>query len=593
MRTGLTTLLILFGLVYALAQPYFSEVALTVGIEAPKTEKSLGNGTSFADFDGDGLDDITIGTQAGETIAFFRNEGGTFRRMPPLVPHTAESKQVLWVDYDNDGDKDLFVASFGAPNRLYQNQGGLLMIDVTDSAGLPLETSYTFGACWGDYNRDGLLDLYFGTRKDIIPDKRNYLYKNLGNGTFRDVSQSSNTADHGKLPFCSAFIDYNGDGWPDIYTANDKLTRNTLLLNNRNGTFTDTGSESRADTRLNAMCVAVGDFDNDGWQDLYISNTPSGNALLHNEAARTAFGPVKFAEIAGEAGVGFYGNGWGSNFFDADNDGDLDLYAGGTMALEDHGRRSSLFYLNTGQNTFTIPDVGMAGDSTISYSNSIGDFNNDGSPDILVQNDPPHHHHLWQNSTSSQNWIKIRLSGVLSNRDAVGAKVEVFSAGHYQMRYRHCGIGFMGQNSDTEIVGLGSREQADSVVITWPTGHRDRLYDIAPNQVLEIREGSTTGGQIEVDPSLRLLTTSARQESLDSVPVRIAPNPFRDEIRIEADKQVMYQYRILDLSGRPLEYGIIEAGNFNVDLQHLPSGILWLQLWDRAGNASIHRLLKQ
>lgn len=580
------------GFLPAGGQVYFSEVALAAGITDQKTVWTVGNGVSFVDFDGDGLDDITIGTQKDEPIAFFRNEGGSFVRLPSLVDHADEAKQVLWLDYDNDGDKDFFVATFEGLNRLYQNQGGLKLVDVTMAAGLPDEDQYAYGACWADFDRDGFLDLYFGNHKDLIPDKYNVLLRNKGDGTFEDVSFETNALDYGKIPFCSAFLDFNNDNWPDIYTANDKLTRNTLLMNQRGERFVDVGAVTKANVRMNAMCVAVGDYDNDGWQDVYVTNTPVGNALLRNLGYHELFNYVEFEEVAAQSGVGYFGNGWGANFLDADNDGHLDLYVNGSSQIASAGNRSSLFYLNQGDGTFTIPDAGFEADTAHSYSNAIGDFNMDGYPDILVQNNPPNHHYLWQNHGGESSWIKVKLTGVLSNRDAVAAKIEVYAEDTYQMRFRHCGIGFMGQNSDTEIVGLGQHEMVDSIVVTWPTGHQDRLYDISPNQALFITEGSTTNGIINVDPGIDLLTTETAQISWLENEFTVHPNPVYDQVRITSKSMDSGYFRIFGLDGKVWKRGAIPASEFIVDVSSFPGSLFFLVLTDTDGRSQGKRLVK-
>lgn len=496
---GLLFVILFITPVFTSAQIHFDNQAQELGIRAFKTSYSIGNGVSFVDFNQDGWDDLTIGTPNRKFIDFYLNEEGTFKRIYPLVLHFDESKQIIWVDFDNDGDLDLFVATYAGPNRLYENTGDLVFEDITESAGLPMNDEYTYGAVWGDYDRDGWLDLYLGTHKDVNPNKYNKLFRNLGNGTFKDVSAASNTSDLNKLPFCSGFIDINNDNWPDLYTANDKLTYNTLLFNKGDGTFSSVADIAEAELRMNAMCVNMGDYNNDGWQDIYVTNTPIGNKLLRNEGLKPGLRIAYFSEVAQESGVGYYGNGWASNFLDADNDGDLDLYVNGSMKIPAIGKRTSIFYENMGDGTFSSPDVGMQGDSMESYVNAIGDVNNDGDPDIAVQNNPPAYHHCWINSGNSNNWIKIDLEGQKSNRDAVGAKIEIYADSLYQMRFRNCGNGFMGQNSKMVTIGCGGFSQIDSLVITWPTGHIDRFYQLEVNQLHKIQEGQSTNGQIYVD----------------------------------------------------------------------------------------------
>ncbi|MEL7222640.1 MAG: VCBS repeat-containing protein, partial [Bacteroidota bacterium] len=241
-KTGLSLVCCLFTTLL-FAQLYYTNKASNWGVSHTYLSPRSGGGISCFDFDNDGWDDLTMATADGETIHFYKNMNGSFLRLPDLVPTTEEAKQILWVDFDNDGDQDLFVASFNGINRLYQQTAPLVFTDITTAAGLPNFYTDTYGACFGDYDRDGWLDLYFSVR--LLPAQGgslHVLYHNNGDGTFSDVSTDSNTSDVGRRPFCSSFIDYNNDMWPDIYTAHDRsFNPNTLLENQGDGTFVDKG----------------------------------------------------------------------------------------------------------------------------------------------------------------------------------------------------------------------------------------------------------------------------------------------------------------------------------------------------------------
>lgn len=576
-KRSIPTLWLSFFLLAAIpgfSQIHFDNKAQELGIRAFKTDFSIGNGVSFVDFNQDGWDDITIGTARGKFIDFYINEAGIFKRIFPLVTHRDESKQINWIDFDNDGDLDLFVASYDGPNRLYENLGELKLEDITEQAGLPMNDEYTHGAIWGDYDRDGWLDLYFGTHKDVIPDKYNKLFRNRGDKTFTDVSEYTNTSDLNKVPFCSGFIDINNDKWPDIYTANDKLTLNTLLFNKGNGSFSSVADLANAELKMNAMCVNMGDFNNDGWQDIYITNTPVGNKLLRNDGPTPQSRISKFTEVAEQAGVAYYGHGWASNFLDADNDGDLDLYVSGMMKIEEMGNRTSVFYENLGDGTFSVPEAGMQGDSASSFVNAIGDANQDGYPDIAVQNNPPAFHHFWMNGGGENNWIKFNLEGIKSNRDAVGAKIEIYADSLYQMQYRNCGNGFMGQNSKTITVGCRDYTTIDSVVITWPTGHIDRFYDLNTQQTYFFQEGNSTNGIIEVDPEVRLTVTSL----VKALPIRkmkLYPIPATDLLFIELPDNQLETAWIYHTSGQLVKQISVEATN-QLKVSDLENGSYWV-----------------
>lgn len=494
-----------------------------------------GGGVSLVDINNDGWDDLTLATQDGDNLQIYLNDNGQFILQPDLIDNTTQAKQVLWVDFDNDGDKDLFVACFDGVNRLYENDGNMQFTDITLSSGLPLIATPTYGACFGDYNRDGYLDLYFSYKTNYFLSNRNFLYKNNGDGTFLDVTFSSFSADHGKSPFCSSFLDYNNDNWPDIYTAQDKTTTNSLLKNNGDGTYSDVSEDTNSDLVMNAMCVAVGDYDNNGYSDIYISNTPIGNALLQN------IGDETFEEVAVTSGTLFEGTGWGSNFLDADNDGDLDLYV--SAMIISATSQISVFYENEGDGTFSQPNAGFVGDTVTVFSNAVGDFNNDGYPDILTNTyqDPSA---VWENQGGNNNWIKVKLEGVVSNRDGIGSRIEIYNNGQKQIRYTHCGIGYLGQNSETEIIGLGTSDIVDSIKIIWSSGHTDILYDQPSGDKLYIQEGSTTNDQIFIDTTANFEIIEVGINSLSNKIDHgfiISPNPVNDLLNITSTKNEGFQ----------------------------------------------------
>ncbi|MDG2419140.1 MAG: VCBS repeat-containing protein, partial [Saprospiraceae bacterium] len=282
--------------------------------------EEFGGGVSFFDFNGDGWDDLCFPTASGDSLLFFHNNQGILEKINGLILDTSATKQLLWADIDNDGDKDLLVTNFMAANRLYENDGNMNLIDITTSAGFFLFPEPTYGATFGDYDSDGLLDLYITNRSNGVFDNyTNYLWKNNGNNTFTNVAIQTNTSDGLKASFCATFIDINQNLKPDLYIANDRLAKNTLLLNSGN-TFSDISFTSGLDTVINAMNVGSGDFNNDGYLDIYVTNTAEGNVLHKNNGDET------FSDITTSAGVALYQVSWGGNFFDYDNDGDLDIY---------------------------------------------------------------------------------------------------------------------------------------------------------------------------------------------------------------------------------------------------------------------------
>ncbi len=459
----------------------FQNVAAANSIIESYGQGSFGGGVSFCDFNGDGWDDLTFSSEAGDPIHFFQNNNGTLTKLAPLVGETDQSKQILWVDYDNDGDKDLFVTNMNAPNRLYQNDGSMNLTDVTAAAGLHVENDPSYGATFGDFNNDGWLDIYvanhsLGTGCNCT----NYLYQSDGDGTFTDITTAT-TAEADALSFCSAAFDFDKDGDQDIYTAIDRFFSNSLLANDGNANFSDVSAASGTNIVIDAMNVGLGDYDNDGDEDIYVTNTPGGNVLLCNQGDGT------FSDCTAAAGVGFFRVGWGGNFVDYDNDGDLDLYVSSMRAL---ANEPNALYENQGNGTFTEPLAnGLPGDTVTSFANAIGDLNNDGYPDFAVSNYDTYAHMVWQNqNTNANNFVKVELVGTLSNRDGIGSWIEVYAGGETYYRYTHSGIAFLAQNSSYENIGIGTAATIDSIKVKWLSGMEDVRYNVSINQKITITE---------------------------------------------------------------------------------------------------------
>jgi len=275
----------------------FSDVAGQMGINHPFT--FIRGSVSFNDFDGDGKDDLSFSSNEGFPMYIYRNDGSQFTDVTNELGliDTFRTMNILWSDYDNDGDKDVFTAVDNGEtySRLYRNDGVSGFTDVTISAGLTTNLSSANAASWSDYNNDGWIDLYVTNYSEF---EQNYLYMNNGDGTFTDVTEIAGVADTTgtsgifKLPFAVVSFDYNNDGWQDIYIANDHFTGNTLFENNGDGTFEDVSEQTNSAMGGFMMGIAVGDYDNNGFLDIYLSNDPFGNFLLKNNGDET------FTEVA-------------------------------------------------------------------------------------------------------------------------------------------------------------------------------------------------------------------------------------------------------------------------------------------------------
>ena len=550
-----------FVLLFLISQSLFSQInfvenAAALGVGVSTGDTYLGNGISFYDYNNDGWDDITLPTDAGSDVRFFKNVNGTFVEEFLNIPSTNfEQKQINWVDFDNDGDNDLFVTGEDDGNKLYENDGSFNFTDITVTAGFPNYATKTYGASWGDFNNDGFLDVFLSTR-DGTYTYANMLFQNNGNGTFTDVSVVAGVS-VSTLSFCSVFFDYDNDGWQDLYIANDKpYTSNLLYRNNGNGTFTDVSAASGTNIFMDAMSTTLGDFNNDGWFDLYIANSPVGNVLYKNNADGT------FTDIAASSGTLTNSFCWSAVFLDAENDMDLDLYVSSSYDSDNAPFLPSAFFENNNNETFNMPSgVGFVGDDGESYSNAIGDIHNDGLPDLVVSNIDNESVYLFENlTTTTNNWLKVNLEGTTSNRDGVGSVIEISTSGNKQFRYTLNGEGYLGQNSKTQFFGLGSNTTIDYVKVTWLSGIVDIHYNISANQSIGITEGSDT--------------LSSEQNSY--VKTRVFPNPVKDVLNINSTQQLL-SYDIFDILGKNLMTKSVYSNYVEIDLSNLPSGIYILR----------------
>lgn len=432
----------------------------------------------------------------------------------------------LSADYDNDGDADLYLTNFGR-NQLYRNNGDGTFTDVTSHAGVG-DGNWSVSASFGDFNLDGYLDLYVANYLDYqletahacflegvhiycgpheYPGVSDTLYQNNGDGTFTDVTARAGLHNAGK-GLGTLFTDYNSDGYPDIFVANDAVP-DFLYRNNKDGTFTDVAvtagiaynSEGRATA---SMGIASGDYDNDGVSDLFITNfSLEINSIFHNDSH--GFYTMTTFE-AGLADASFSQLGFGTEFLDADNNGTLDLFVANghvwdnvseiTQSLS-YKQRCQIFE-NTGFGQFRESSE-TAGRffklPIVARGVAIGDYNNDGATDILVTSNggPPV---LLQNNshveTSKYNWVKIRLVGTHTNRDGIGAKVWVHTDETTQFREATCGGSYASGSERTLHFGIGTQKTIQSIKVEWQNGHIQTLdfsnTESPVNQVIRIVE---------------------------------------------------------------------------------------------------------
>jgi len=421
-----------------------------------------GSGLSCADINQDGLDDLTLCSR-NSPVKFYINQGATFL-LDTLIDHQGEVKAALWADIDNDYDQDLLITTYEGYCKLYKNLGELQLTDVSEEYGIPQDTNaMSYGASFGDFNRDGYLDLYI-CNYNWPTGITNWLLSNDGTGHFYNISENSPASDLSRRSFQSTFLDFNNDLWSDLFIINDKQTRNSLYLNN-NGSFEDVTESTNTGNLMESMSNSPCDFDHDGDLDIYITNGPIGNVFLRNDNG-------VFVDIAPELGMTVGTLCWGALWIDYNADGWEDLYVCDIFPyLGDLNR----WFRNNGNGTFSsVVPQGMNVDNFQSYANAIGDFNNDSKPDMVVVNEGGQYAVLWQNYSPNSNYIAFDINGVFSNSNGVGSWMHVYSNGIEQHKYSLSGENYLAQNSLTHFFGLGENTEADSIIVEWPSGWIDR-----------------------------------------------------------------------------------------------------------------------
>ena len=466
------------------AQTFFTET--TAQIASPLMPA---RSTSFGDYDNDGWPDLFLAQGLGARIALVRNEGnGRFTdRTTDIVSAVSPKSKgggAVFGDYDNDGDLDLYVpvGSFRAEeadlDMLLRNDRGVLT-NVARQAGLTDSLS-SDNAIWLDYDRDGHLDLYVGHRRS--PPVENTLYRNNGDGTFANVTAAAGLDVALSVEFGSnggmVAGDFNDDGWPDLYMGVYEAP-NRLFVNDQLGEFQDVTTDEIGDVGL-AFGLAVGDIDNDGHLDLFQA---SGQDERFRSSMFLNLGEAQLIDVT--EGVGLIAAAGGNTIStaglaDIDNDGDLDLLLGG---------RTSFLFLNNGDGTF-VDQTMQSGLEDISLTVSFADYNLDGFLDVVSgsKSGTGEFGGLYLNNGNDNHYLRVELVGVQSNRSGIGTRL-IASAG--QLRQTRELLGGVGYYQDELVAhfGLGQRTVVQRLEIRWPSGQVDVLSDIAADQKIRVFEG--------------------------------------------------------------------------------------------------------
>ena len=535
--------IILFSAGSVPAPPDFRDIAATAGLTHVFPNggmdakqyiiETTGSGVAFIDYDNDGLLDAFVIGGDGAPSRLYHNEGGNrFRDVSEAmgVKRIGWGQGVCAGDYDNDGYTDLFVTYWGQ-NILYKNEGGKHFRDVTKEAGLLQDrVRYNTGCAFLDYDRDGRLDLfvsnylkfsftetpkpgdnpycwYLGLAVNCgprgLPFDRNLLYHANADGTFTDVSQKSGIADPDQNYCLTALTgDFDGDGWPDIFVACDQ-TPSLLYMNQHDGTFAEEAVLRGAafdenGKAMSGMGATAADYLHTGWPSIFRSNFSDERETLYRNRGE---GQFEDTTVRARMARNTRFVGWGCAFFDFDNDGwdDLLLVNGHVFPEVDRKnvdirfRERRILYRNLQNGSFE--DISeTAGPAILEPHSSrgvaVGDIDNDGVLEILINNQGERPSLLKQAAKPPGNWVLLQLIGTKSNRSAVGAKVRLTAGGMVQTAEVRSGGGYISQSDLRLHFGLGTAQKIDKLEIQWPSSLREEKTGLPVNRILTVIEGT-------------------------------------------------------------------------------------------------------
>ena len=517
-----TLLWVVWGLLLqatCFAQFQFMDISAQQGLDYPINTQGLvlGTGISFYDINGDGWDDLTISTGHTPPAIYLNNEG-VMEPAPFNIPSYGSGYivSVVWADYDNDGDADLLITRFPGPVELWQNDGNYNFTNVAADVGIVQLNIKHMAAAFVDYNHDGYLDLFVTTHplnEPLIPENTCRMYRNNGDGSFTDVTQETGLSMPPYLMFQPVFFDVNNDGWEDLLMIVDRtIFPNFLFLNNGDGTFTDISDSSGMGLSIDAMSGTIGDFNHDGYMDVFVSNNPVPyNYLFQNN------GDLTFTNVSEQYGVQSFKSCWGSLWLDFDNDSWEDLFI--TVQNVWPNTFKNEFFRNPG-NGLPFVDVsssmGIAQFPTQSFVAAMGDINNDGYYDFAVSSSQPYEFKLYQNEGGINHYLSVSLQGTNANRDAIGTWIKCYADGKEYLRYTMSSENLFGQNSSKKIFGLGLINQVDSLIIEWNSGTVDKYYELDVNQNLHLIEGASMSLPLVVEISGNVQFCSGDSVTLDA-----------------------------------------------------------------------------
>jgi hypothetical protein len=527
---------------------HFTDITDSAGItfrhvSAPEKKyivESIGGGVALFDYDNDGCLDIyftnalTVDTvtdpHSSRSALYHGNCDGTFTDVTEKsgLAYPGWANGVVAADFDGDGYEDLYVTCLGH-NHLYHNNGNGTFTDITAKAGVD-DARWSTGAAAADYDKDGAVDLFVSNYVDIdlaklpefgknkfcqyrgipvqcgprgLPGAGDSLFHNNGDGTFTNVSQKAGVSDReGRYGLGAIWTDVDGDGWLDLFVAND-ASGNYLYHNNKDGTFTDVGLEAgvaldQDGVPLGAMGVTVGDYLHNGMFGVFVTNFSGEHATLYRHDTPLYFTDVSYASKVAPVSTPYVG--WGTGFFDYDNDGWPDIIAvnGHVYPQMENGsagttyRQRILLFHNQHDGTFAEV-AADSGDALmvprVSRGAAFGDIDNDGNIDVVINNLDGKPTILRNDGGSRNNWITIKTVGHGMNRDTIGARVKVVSGDLTQWDEVHTGGSYLSSSDLRLHYGLGKKTKVDSIEVHWPDGKVETVRDVAANFFLTIEEG--------------------------------------------------------------------------------------------------------
>ena len=516
------------------------------GVRTTQLPEDMGSGAAWGDYDNDGFPDLYVVDVAGPLTEtqqqlvhspggnrlYHNNGNGTFTDVTRKagVGFKGTGMAAAWADYDNDGNLDLLVTSYDRL-ILYHNNGDGTFTDVTKEAHLDQYRGFWTGAAWGDYDKDGNVDVFvcgyvkYNFRSEDLhkkslqytsvvpytlnpaayPPERKLLLHNNGDGTFTEVAKQAGVDDPTGRSLAAAWYDFDGDGWPDLYVAND-LWGSKLYLNQHNGTFKDVTKEAGISDFRGAMGIAIGDWAHHGTPDIFVTHwIYQEDALFENlrymgDKSRNS-NSLFFGDVADTVGLGQPSKasiGWGTSFFDYDNDGKLDLFVvnGSTFQDDKDSRhlvpmKNFLFWQKSADEGFQ--EVGaMSGEPFrqmhVGRGAAFADYDNDGDVDVFIVNQEGRPQLLRNDGGNKKNWIEVRVKCTKSNRTGFGTKVEVEAGGQTQAQEIGGQTSYLSQNFQEAHFGLNREKEVARLKVIFPSGIIREMQHVPANRIVTVEE---------------------------------------------------------------------------------------------------------